>query len=112
VALIKTVEEGAALATSLGPHFALLIANHGTLFCGTSVAHATCVGVFLEHACRAYLAGRSAGFKYSMPSRDIRELRRSQMMTPVHVEHTWNYLGRKLDLLQKTRFGGSPVLYG
>jgi ribulose-5-phosphate 4-epimerase/fuculose-1-phosphate aldolase len=111
VALIKTKEQGAELASSLGPHSALLIANHGALFCGTSVAHAICVGVFLERACRAHVVGSSAGFATSMPKRAIRELRNSQMMTPIHVEHTWNYLVRKLDVLMKTQWAGSPVLY-
>ena len=37
--------------------------NHGVTFCGTSVPHATCVGIFLEKACKAQLAGLSAGFR-------------------------------------------------
>jgi len=111
VALIKTIEEGQALARSLGQHKALLIANHGALFCGGSVEEATCVGVFLERACRAHVVGRSTGFPTSMPKRTIRELRNSQMMTPIHVEHTWNYLNRKLDFVLKTQAGGGQVLY-
>lgn len=96
VALIKMVEEGEALARTLGPHWAAFLANHGVVFCGTSIAHATCVGVFLENAARAHLAGSGAGFAASMPSRQVREKRRSQMMTDAHVEHTWDYLCRKL----------------
>ena len=111
VALIKTKEQGAALADSLGAHRALLIANHGVLFCGGSVAEATCVGVFLEKACKAHVVGRGANFLYSMPTRAIRELRQSQMMTPIHVEHTWNYLCRKLDVIMATQFPGSRTLY-
>ena len=57
VALITTKEEGVALAQSLGAGFAVLLANHGVTFCGTSIPHATCVGVFLEKACKAQLAG-------------------------------------------------------
>ena len=111
VALIKTIDEGVALARSLGPHNALLISNHGVLFCGSSVAEATCVGVFLERACRAHVVGRSTGFPTSMPTRTIRELRKSQMMTPIHVEHTWNYLNRKLDFVLRTQAGDGQVLY-
>ncbi len=111
VALIKTKDEGEALTRSLGSSLALLIANHGTLFCGKSIAEATCVGVFLEHACKAHLAGRASGIFYSAPSREVRELRRSQMMTSVHIEHTWNYLTRKLDFHLKTQCGGGKVLY-
>lgn len=111
VALIKTKDEGVDLARSLGANSALLIANHGALFCGTSVAEATCVGVFLEKACRAHVVGSGAGFSCSMPSRAVRELRRSQMMTPAHVEHTWNYLNRKLDVVLNTQFAGSRAIY-
>ena len=42
VALITTKEEGVALAQSLGGEFAVLLANHGVTFCGTSIPHAVC----------------------------------------------------------------------
>lgn len=96
VALVRTREEGEALARALGRHWAILLANHGVVFCGHSIRHATCVGVFLENAARAHLAGASAGFEATMPPRAIREKRRSEMMTDAHVEHTWDYLCRKL----------------
>jgi L-fuculose-phosphate aldolase len=96
VALITTKEEGAALARALGNGFAVFMANHGVTFAGTSVPHATCVGVFLEKACRAQLAGQAAGFRASMPDLAMREKRRSQMMTPAHWEHCWHYFCRKL----------------
>lgn len=97
VALITTKEEGAALARSLAEGFAVLMSNHGVTFCGTSVPHATCVGIFLEKACKAQLAGGGAGFRASFPAPAIREKRNRQIMTPVHWEHSWNYFCRKLD---------------
>jgi L-fuculose-phosphate aldolase len=96
VALITTKEEGAALARVLRNGFAVFMANHGVTFAGTSVPHATCVGVFLEKACKAQLAGQAAGFRASMPDLATREKRRSQMMTPAHWEHCWHYFCRKL----------------
>jgi L-fuculose-phosphate aldolase len=96
VALITTKEEGAALARALGNGFAVFMANHGVTFAGTSVPHATCVGIFLEKACKAQLAGQGAGFRASMPDLATREKRRSQMMTPAHWEHCWHYFCRKL----------------
>ena len=75
-------------------------------FCGTSIEHATCVGVFLERAARAHVLGAGAGFAASMPSRAVREKRRGQMMTPVHFAHTWTYLCRKLE-----HVAGSDALY-
>jgi L-fuculose-phosphate aldolase len=74
----------------------VFMANHGVTFAGTSIPHATCVGVFLEKACKAQLAGQGAGFRASMPDLATREKRRSQMMTPAHWEHCWHYFCRKL----------------
>lgn len=96
VALITTPEEGAALADSLGTHYAVLMANHGVTFCGTSVEHATCVGVFLEKACRAHLLGKAAGLPVNRLSAEVRARRHGQIMTPAHVEHSWNYFCRML----------------
>lgn len=96
VALVTTVDEGAALVQSLGPHFAVLMANHGVTFCGTSIEHATCVGVFLEKACRAHVMGRAAGLAPNPVSAAVRKRRHEQIMTPVHVEHSWNYFVRAL----------------
>lgn len=102
VALITTKEEGAALAKTLGPHAAVMMGNHGVTFCGSSIEHATCIGVFLEKAAKAQLAGLSAGFRTTMPSAAVRARRNGQIMTPIHVEHTWNFFCRKLDWLAST----------
>jgi L-fuculose-phosphate aldolase len=95
VALITTKSEGEALAWSLGNAFAVLMANHGVTFCGTGIEHATCVGVFLEKACKAHIIGRV--LKARMPNRQVRERRHQQIMTPVHWQHSWRYFCRKLE---------------
>jgi ribulose-5-phosphate 4-epimerase/fuculose-1-phosphate aldolase len=107
VALIATKEEGIALAQSLGDGFAVLMGNHGVTFCGASVPQAACVGLFLEKACKAQLAGLAAGFRSSLPGRAIREKRHRQIMTPVHWEHSWNYFCRKL-----AARGDASAIYG
>src|SRR5690606_31407358 len=56
-ALLIKKEEGDALAETLGLHFAVLMANHGVTFCGTSIPHAICVGIFLERAARIQFEG-------------------------------------------------------
>ena len=58
VALITTKEEGVALAQSLGGEFAVLLANHGVTFCGTSIPHAVCVGSFSRRHARRNWPGR------------------------------------------------------
>jgi ribulose-5-phosphate 4-epimerase/fuculose-1-phosphate aldolase len=110
VALIVQKSEGEALARSLGPHFAVFVANHGVTFCGATIEHAVCVGVFLEKACRAHLIGGAAAVRTTMPERGVRERRHKQIMTPVHWEHCWRYFCRKLD----TRSGrnGSGAVFG
>jgi ribulose-5-phosphate 4-epimerase/fuculose-1-phosphate aldolase len=111
VALVTTREEGIALARTLGPHFAVLMANHGVTFCGASIAHAVCVGIFLEKACRAQVTGSSARFRSSMPSPEIRRKRHGQIMTPVHWEHSWTYFCRKLAALSTGHDGRPQPLF-
>ena len=111
VALITTKEEGAALARSLGGSFAVFMSNHGITFCGTSVPHATCVGIFLEKACKAQIAGSGAGFRADFPAPAIRRERNRQIMTPVHWEHSWNYFCRKLDHLTGTTNGEPRAIF-
>jgi L-fuculose-phosphate aldolase len=112
VALITSREEGIALARSLGEHFAVLMRNHGVTFCGASVPHAVCVGIFLEKACKAQLAGESAGFRASLPARAVREKRHRQIMTPVHWEHSWNYFCRKLAARGGAAGDGPRAIFG
>jgi L-fuculose-phosphate aldolase len=97
VALLVQKSEGQALARALGKHWAIFIANHGVTFCGTSIEHAVCVGVFLEKACRAQLIARAANMRRSMPKKAVRAKRHQQIMTPVHWEHCWYYFCRKLE---------------
>jgi L-fuculose-phosphate aldolase len=112
VALITTKEEGAALAQSLGDAFAVLMGNHGVTFCGNSVPHAACVGIFLEKACKAQLAGQGAAFRASLPGPGTREKRHRQIMTPVHWEHSWNYFCRKLAARGTTASGTPLPIFG
>jgi len=97
VALLVQKSEGQALARTLGKHWAIFIANHGVTFCGTTIEHAVCVGVFLEKACKAQLIARAADMRRSMPKKVVRARRHAQIMTPVHWEHCWHYFCRKLE---------------
>jgi L-fuculose-phosphate aldolase len=96
-ALVVTKEEGQDIARTLGDNFAVLLANHGVVFCGTGVEHATCIGIFLEKACKAHLSGRAAELKASFPNRTARDKRHKQIATAVHFDHSWRYFCRKLE---------------
>lgn len=112
VALITTKSEGEALAKSLGSSFAVLMANHGVTFCGTSLEHAACVGIFLEKACKVQHIARAANMTHSMPSRAVRDKRHKQIMTPVHWEHCWRYFCRKLDARVRGGTANSDAIFG
>lgn len=109
VALITNQSQGRSLAETLGAHFAVLMGNHGVTFCGTSIEHAICVGIFLERACRAHLVGRSSKIPISIPTAATRATRHCQIMTPRHWDHSWNYFCRKL--AENERVTQSRILF-
>ncbi len=53
--------EGAAIATALGPHKAVILANHGLLTVGGSVEEAVWWFLSMEAACEAQLLAEAAG---------------------------------------------------
>ena len=109
-ALVVTKEEGQDIARTLGKNFAVLLGNHGVVFCGTTIEHATCIGVFLEKACKAHLAGRAADLKASFPNRAARDKRHQQIASAVHFEHSWRYFCRKLKARAKSQ--GTEAMFG
>src|SRR5262245_6848303 len=111
VALVTTREEGAALARSLGVAFAVLMGSHGVTFCGTTIEHAACVGIFVEKACKAHVVGRASNIKTGMPGPAVRQRRNRQIMTPVHWEHCWNYFCRKLEA-RAAQAGTHAAIFG
>jgi L-fuculose-phosphate aldolase len=110
VALITLKSEGAAIARTLKQNFAVLLGNHGVVFCGATIEQAVCTGIFLEKACKAHLIGRAADLQTSMPSRAVRDKRHKQISTPAHWQHCWRYFCRKLDA--RTKASGTPAIFG
>lgn len=109
VALITLKSEGEAIARSLGANFAMLLGNHGVVFCGGNIEQAVCTGIFLEKACKAHVVGRAANLKTSMPDRAVRDKRHRQISTPAHWQHSWRYFCRKLEARAKT--DGTPAIF-
>src|SRR3984893_5118087 len=110
VALITLKSEGEAIAHSLGQHFAMLLGNHGVVFCGGAIEQAVCSGIFLEKACKAHIIGRAANLKTSMPDRAVRDKRHRQISTPADWLHSYRYFCRKLEARAKA--GGAPAIFG
>jgi len=94
-ALIVTREEGQALADAVGDGDVVMMANHGVTFCGRSIEHAICVGVFLERAARLEVLARSASLPPASLPDESRAKRMSQIMTPIHWEHSFEYFARR-----------------
>jgi len=107
-ALIRSVSLGDEIAAALGDGFAVLMANHGVTFCGTSVEHATMMGIFLEKACKAQLAIAASGLPWSPLDARVEAERRDQIMTGVHIDHSWRFFVRKLE----AQSGGQPLFGG
>jgi L-fuculose-phosphate aldolase len=110
VALITLKSEGEAIAHSLGNTFAMLLGNHGVVFCGVSIEQAICGGIFLEKACKAHIIGRAANLKTNMPDRAVRDKRHQQISTPAHWQHSYRYFCRKLEARAKA--GSGPAVFG
>jgi L-fuculose-phosphate aldolase len=107
-ALITTKSEGEDIARTLGKNCAVLLSNHGVVFCGTTIEHAACVGIFLEKACKVHLAGRASNIEASVPNTAARAKRHGQIATPGHFQHSWHYFCRKLEARAKV-CGGEAV---
>jgi L-fuculose-phosphate aldolase len=110
VALITVKSEGQGIAQALGAHSAVLLGNHGVIFCGATIEQAICAGIFLERACKAHLVGRAANLKTSMPDRAVRDKRHRQISTPAHWQHSWRYFCRKLEARAKA--AGDAAVFG
>jgi L-fuculose-phosphate aldolase len=95
-ALINDKETARALAEALGQHDVVFLANHGVAFCGPDVEYATCMGIFLERACRVELLASRAGVECLPLSDEARALRHGQVVSDIHIRQCWNYFVRKL----------------
>ncbi len=92
--------------------FAVFMRNHGITFCGRSVEHAAMIGVFLEKACRRQLDMAATGLEWSWPDEEESALRTSQVLTEIHIRHSWDYYCRKLDWWTASQTSAAQGLFG
>ncbi|MFI7099672.1 class II aldolase/adducin family protein [Streptomyces sp. NPDC050161] len=59
--VVNDVEEGRRIGEALGPHKAVVLANHGLLTVGRSVAEAAWWFITMERSCQAQLLAMAAG---------------------------------------------------
>lgn len=95
--LVNTIALGAALASTLGDSSAAFMKNHGVVYCGGSIRHATLLGIFLEKACRHQLLLRGSGSLWQPPA-DDGDPDKSDILSPKLIDAFWAYKRRQLRL--------------
>lgn len=99
-ALIVTDELGDALATSLGPHRAVLMKNHGLVTVGRTVQEAVFLAVALEASLRVQAMALNFGKPSPIPADELDEmLRHFEEGYDRRVATTWDYMSRLLPRL-------------
>jgi ribulose-5-phosphate 4-epimerase/fuculose-1-phosphate aldolase len=105
--LIKSPDLGRAMAESLGDHYAVILANHGATFCGNSIEVMTLYGIWLESAARMHLSLAPLLSEARIPAPDQLAERQAQILSAVHIQHSWAFLIRKLE----SRFAPGKPFY-
>ncbi|MCU1570454.1 MAG: aldolase [Naasia sp.] len=98
--IITTVPLGVAAAKALGGAQALLLANHGVAFVGSTVPELALTGIFLEKAARFQVDLKSSGFPPIEP--DPQETREKfDRIYPAKAQNNfWTYFNRRLDRVE------------
>ncbi|WP_368498572.1 class II aldolase/adducin family protein [Herbiconiux sp. A18JL235] len=108
--IITTVPLGVAAAKALGDAQAILLANHGVAFVGSTVAEVTLTGIFLEKAARFQVDLKASGFAPIEP--DAEETKEKfDRIYPAKAQHNfWTYFNRRLDRVENAFGAGiSPI---
>jgi ribulose-5-phosphate 4-epimerase/fuculose-1-phosphate aldolase len=93
--LVRTADQGKALAQVLGPHRAAFLVDHGIVTVGSSVGEAVLAAILLETACRKALMALATGIAFSSLSGEQAKAKRKQIYSPAQVAHAWRYLKRQ-----------------
>jgi ribulose-5-phosphate 4-epimerase/fuculose-1-phosphate aldolase len=80
--VVNDIEEGKRIATALGSSKAVILANHGLLTAGESVAEAAWWFVTMERSCQAQLLAMAAGTP-KLIDRETALITRGQLGIPI-----------------------------
>ena len=94
------VAERQRLAASLGDKKVMILRNHGTLTCGTTVSEAFMLMYYLERSCRTQMQVLATGQEYTVPSDAVSEAAAGQYEIFPHGKYEWPALLRMLDQQQ------------
>jgi ribulose-5-phosphate 4-epimerase/fuculose-1-phosphate aldolase len=91
--LALDVSEGERMAEIMGKHSILMLANHGVIVCGKSVAEAFNSLYFLERACQTQILAMSTGKPMRRLSPQMAEKTRHQMnhLQLTEGQNTYDY---------------------
>ena len=93
--LIRSKETGAAVAASLGPHYAVLMRHHGVTVVGSDVKQAVIMAIMLEEAAKIQLLVMAAGTDgWEFPAEDVASLK-VKLSRHDQWEVNFDYLARK-----------------
>ena len=95
------LDEQRRLVADLGPHFAMILRNHGLLACGRTVRDAFELIYYLERACQAQVGALAGGQRIRIPPDDVIEKTARLFERPNRppTERDWPALLRLLDRL-------------
>jgi ribulose-5-phosphate 4-epimerase/fuculose-1-phosphate aldolase len=98
--IAEDLSERERIVADLGNHDAMILANHGLLTLGRTVAEAFYNMYYLEQACRIQVAAMSTGAKLSLPPADVCDYAAGQFSnSPNKGQRPWAALRRSLDRL-------------
>lgn len=94
--LIDTQSLGRDLVTALGTRKAVLMNNHGVVFCGESMGVAGTLGITLEKACRQQITLAATGYPLILPAEDEVKMKEEKLASRATLERFWPYYVRML----------------
>lgn len=94
------LDERQRLVADLGPHYAMILRNHGLLTCGLNIAHAFNLMYWLENSCKVQVDVMNAGTELQLPSDEVCE-KTARLYDPdvrrIYGELEWEAMLRQVD---------------
>lgn len=94
--LIRTPEQGQAVARCLNGHRALLMHNHGVIVTGISVEEATIYALLLERAAKLQVIASQVGSVSWSQTEEVLRKRNQGVFYPKNIKEFWDYCVRAL----------------
>jgi HCOMODA/2-hydroxy-3-carboxy-muconic semialdehyde decarboxylase len=88
--LVRSMEQGRDLATTLGPNTCLLMRGHGAVVAAESLKHAVIVAIYLKVNAEVQLQAMGIGTPRALSDGEI-ELSRATQFSPLALDRAWEY---------------------